>query len=399
MSITVFTRSSRLLSVASLSIVVLAGCEQAKTSTPLSPLIAGPLENVEITLPKTLEPGTGWKIEDKNQPVNLLIENPSSSSPRPYTLKVQVARDSAFANVVYATSGLTPGPNGRTSLRLPDKLAPGFYSWRAQAEDGANASNWSAPAQFEVLQPIVIGTPVPREPLGNVRVSTRTPTLIAGNGNSSGPHGPLFYLFQLSNSDSFGALTGNAEAPQNSSGQTSLTVPSNLPYDTVLYWRVRITDGLNSGPWSRTETFRTPLAPTPTPTPGPGPGPGPQPGGGGGSCAANNGPAIIACIANKYPERLAPVASVGIRQENMMFLRDRIIEAGRCGGMDLAWNLKRGGPEISIDFLAWQDGGTLRGMDLAYDYDNNNTKLQLTWAEGTFPYYGTYNVPFSCSGS
>jgi len=30
--------------------------------------------------------------------------------------------------------------------------------------------------------------------------------------------------------------------------------------------------------------------------------------------------------------------------------------------MDLAWNLKRGGPEISIDFLSWKDGGTLRGM-------------------------------------
>ena len=36
----------------------------------------------------------------------------------------------------------------------------------------------------------------------------------------------------------------------------------------------------------------------------------------------------------------------------MMFLRDRIIEAGKCGGLELGWNLKRGGPELSIDFMA-----------------------------------------------
>lgn len=399
MPITVLARLPRLLSVAApLAIVALAGCEQAKSSNPLSPLIAGPLEGVEITLPKTLEPGTGWKIEDKNQPITLLIENPSSSSPRPYTLRVQLATDAAFANVVFASSGIAPGPNGRTSLRLPDKVAPGQYRWRAMAEDGANSSAWSTVAQFEVLQPVVIGIPTPSSPIANVRVTTRTPTLVANNGQSSGPHGQLFYQFQLSNSDAFGALTGNAESPQHASGQTSYAIPSNLPYDTVLYWRVRITDGLNTGAWSRTEVFRTPLPPAPTPTPPP-----PPPGGGGGtgagSCATNNGNALVQCIAAKYPERLVPVATLEQRQENMMFLRDRIIESGRCGGMDLAWNLKRGGPEISIDFLAWQDGGTLRGMDLAYDYDNINTTLQLTWAEGTFPYYGSYTNPFSCTGS
>src|SRR5688572_24802327 len=153
MKITVLARLPRLLSVAGLlAVVVLAGCETSKTASPLSPLIAGPIEGVDITLPKILEPGTGWKVEDKNQPINLLIENPSSNSPRPFTLRVQLAADAAFANVVFASSGLTPGPNGRTSLRLPDKLAPGQYRWRARAEDGANSSDWSSVAQFEVLQ-------------------------------------------------------------------------------------------------------------------------------------------------------------------------------------------------------------------------------------------------------
>ena len=61
----------------------------------------------------------------------------------------------------------------------------------------------------------------------------------------------------------------------------------------------------------------------------------------------------------------------------MEFLRDRIIEAGKCGGMDLGRNLKRGGPEISIDFLAWRRGDGEMGVDLGLDYDNIGTTLQL----------------------
>ena len=400
MPITVLTRVQRLLSVASFSaVVVLAGCEQAKTSNPLSPLIAGPIEGVDITLPKTLEPGTGWKVEFQNQPLTLLIENPTSTSPRPYTMRVQVASDAGFANVVFGSSGLAPGGNGRTSLRLPDKLSPGQYRWRARAEDGANSSDWSTAALFEVLQPVVIGTPQPKDPVGNVRVTTRTPTLVATNGNSSGPHGPLFYLFQLSNSDAFGALTGNAEAPQNSSGQTSYTIPSNLPYDTVLYWRVRISDGLNTGPWSRTETFRTPVAPVVAPPPPPPPGGGGG-GGGAGSCASNNGPAIVACLQAKYPDKTAAGVSSQQRLENMLFLRDKIIEAGLCGGMNLGWNLKRGGPELSNDFIAWRQPGGDMGVDIGFAFDDTSTVLKLQWAEyGEFgASYLKYSNSYSCGG-
>ncbi len=379
MPITVLTRVPRVLSVAGFAAVLaLAGCEQAKTSSPLSPLIAGAIEGVEITLPKTLEPGAGWKIEDKNQPITLLIENPSSTSPRPYTLRVQLATDAAFGNIVFGTSGLAPGPNGRTSLRLPDKLAPGQFRWRARAEDGANNSEWSTAATFEVLQPIVIGAPAPKEPLGNVRVTTRLPTLVATNGNSSGPHGALFYLFQLSNSDTFGALTGNAESPQNASGQTSYTIPSNLPYDTVLYWRVRISDGANTGPWSRTETFRTPIAPVVVPPPPPPSGGGS--GGSGASCASNNGDAIVQCIAAKYPSYTAAGVSDSQRVANMEFLRDRIIEAGICGGLDLAWNLKRGVGPHSIDAIAWRVGGRDEVVDLGAAYDDTSRTLGLQWA-------------------
>ena len=65
----------------------------------------------------------------------------------------------------------------------------------------------------------------------------------------------------------------------------------------------------------------------------------------------------------------------------MMFLRDRIIEAGKCAGFDFGWNLKRGGPELSIDFLAWRRNGETMGVDIAFDYDNTGTELRLQWHE------------------
>jgi hypothetical protein len=121
--------------------------------------------------------------------------------------------------------------------------------------------------------------------------------------------------------------------------------------------------------------FKTPspAAPPPTPTPNPNPG--------GGSCALGNGPAIIACISAKYADRRAPVGSLGERQTNMAFLRDRVIEAGKCSGLDYGWNLKRGGPELSIDVIAWKRPDGNMGVDIGYDYDNISKTLQLVWSE------------------
>ncbi len=71
-----------------------------------------------------------------------------------------------------------------------------------------------------------------------------------------------------------------------------------------------------------------------------------------------------------------------------MFLRDRMIEAGKCGGLDLGHNLKRGGPEISIDFLAWRRSDGDMGVDIGVDYDNTSEPLRLAWnlagISGTF---------------
>ena len=103
-----------------------------------------------------------------------------------------------------------------------------------------------------------------------------------------------------------------------------------------------------------------------------------------------NGPDLMAYIAAKYPEHLVGGISRDERIENMMFLRDRVIEAGKCGGMDLGWNLKRGGPDISVDFIAERRDGTVYGHDIAFDYDNPDHPLQLNWGDGDYPTYKEY---------
>jgi hypothetical protein len=109
----------------------------------------------------------------------------------------------------------------------------------------------------------------------------------------------------------------------------------------------------------------------------------------------SNGPDLIAFVTAKYPERLAGGISRDDRIQNMQFLRDRIIEAGKCGGMDLGWNLKRGGPETSNDFIVERRDGVDYGHDIAFDYDNTDHPLQLYWGDGSFPAYREFPAP-SC---
>ena len=60
----------------------------------------------------------------------------------------------------------------------------------------------------------------------------------------------------------------------------------------------------------------------------------------------------------------------------MEFLRDRIIEAGKCGGGPRTEPEARR-PGVSIDFLAWHRGDGDMGIDIGFDYDNTSTPLKL----------------------
>ncbi len=107
----------------------------------------------------------------------------------------------------------------------------------------------------------------------------------------------------------------------------------------------------------------------------------------------STGPDIIRFVAERYPEKLAAGVSVGERMDNMRFLRDRIIESGLCGGVQLGWNLKRGGPDISNDFIVWRHEGGDTGIDIGFAYDDTSQPLRLQWQESIGPFYKEYPAP------
>jgi len=389
------TRVSALLTAA-VCVLALSACEQVKSSSPLSPQVAGPMAGVEMTPPKLLEPQPGRKLKPPEQPVKLLIENGSSNSPRPWTLMVEIAGDDTFGNPVFKQEKIPPGDGGRTSVVLPSALQVGRkYFWRAKAMDGANESPFSNPSQFEVLEPVIFQAPTPVSPKGNETSSTRRPELVVLNAARSGPFKtPVLYYFEVATDQAFSQRVVFEETTEGTL-QTKLPTPHDLAASETHYWRSRAFDGEVYGPWAVVESFRTPAAPAPPPGGG---------GGGGGGTGApcgppypSNGDAIVNCVANQYPEKLVAGVSLSERVANMEFLRNRVIETGRCGGLDLAWNLKRGVGPHSIDAIAWQTGGQVEVVDIGAAYDDTSIPLRLVWGivEGP-PGYDPYTIPFTC---
>jgi hypothetical protein len=246
--------------------VLLVGCEQVKSSNPLAPTVAGPMAGISVSFPEVISPGSGNKIEDTEQPIALVVRNPDTNSERPMAIGIEVAFDAAFQNIAFARAGITPDPSGQTTIRL-DRLPNGrVYYWHVKADDGANASGWSATLSFEVLNPIVVGVANPKSPVGGARVASLAQDLIVTNAQSSGPHGALQYQYQVSDTQTFGNLLVNGMSWEDPSGETHFVTAAFPQYDTVFFWRVRVTDGKHGGDWSRVESFRTPLVPVIVPS-------------------------------------------------------------------------------------------------------------------------------------
>jgi hypothetical protein len=365
-----------------------AACESTKSANPLSPTVAGPIPGVNITQPKLLEPGNGWEVNADKQPLTLLIENASSNGVRPLSYLFEVATDPNFRSKVLSKGGVAPGPGGRTSLRLANRLpANKTYYWHALAGDGANTGTFSPTVSFKLMEPIVIDRPVPISPVNGEQTDT-TPVLRFRNADRSGPVGAISYRAQVSRNTQFTALVWTGRTGEHNGSDTTIQA-GTLTAGSTFFWRVRAEASGHDGPWSNTTHLVTAAAPDD----GGGGGGG---GGFGGSCASRDGNYIARCISAKYPRYLRAGVTLSQRKANMMFLRDRMIEAAICGGLDVGLNLKRGGPEISVDFVAERRGGTTIGHDIGIDYDNTSAPLRLWWSNRPRGDYKRYPTRPNC---
>ncbi|MFN2446055.1 MAG: hypothetical protein ABR606_10825 [Vicinamibacterales bacterium] len=237
-----------------------AGCEQGKSANPLSPDVAGPLPGVQITAPQPLEPGTGAQLVGQSSDLTLVLANASSSGQRPLMMKVEIAADAGFSQVVHQADRVTPGSDGRTAYRLPEPLGAGYtYYWRARAFDGANEGPFSSVAHFSVIEGVVIGAPTPLEPIG--QIATNRPEFKVRNGRISGTDG-VVYRFEVGTAPDPSSITAVVSVAPGSNGTTSMSL-GELPYGQTLFWRAYATDGTTTSDFSAAVSFTTASATAP----------------------------------------------------------------------------------------------------------------------------------------
>lgn len=346
--------------IALAAIVGLGACEAAKSANPTAPSVAGPIPGVQISAPRPLEPIAGSTLEFNGEPQRLLIENAGTSGARAIWLQVEVSTDASFTQLVHQADQITPGEGGRTNYRMPEPLGAGFtYYWRSRASDGANTGPYSQVSNFNVVPPVIIETPLPAEPSGNI--NTNKPEFKARNASISGTTG-VVYRFQISQQASFSQTTALLTAPPAANGLTVVSM-GELPYNTTFYWRVWATDGSKESPVSNTLSFKTPAPPAPPPGGGggapltgipTGPGgrtPDPQ---GGRLPMPGYGANIVRAVASVYPQLLAN--SCQEHGGSWQFM-DTVVDALRTYDTRWGYNGKRGNAnDPSMDVITYHYG-------------------------------------------
>ncbi|MEW6319910.1 MAG: hypothetical protein AB1635_02355 [Acidobacteriota bacterium] len=357
-----FTLLQRRLAAIGLALLAVPGCERLKSANPLSPDVAGPIPGVQITAPKTLEPPNNALIDNRSQPVQLLIENAGTSGQRPLFLQLELAADVNFQQILHQADRLPPGDNGRTTYRMPSPLAAGHtYFWRVRAADGANTGPYSAAASFHVLEPVVLETPTPLEPTGTT--TTNRPVFRVRNGSVSGPAEGVVYRVELADRPDPAAISSTATVTPGSDGTTTFSM-GDLAWNTTYYWRVfsMTGDGSVRSAYSMPASFRTPPAPAPTPSPTPSPTPIPPTAPGtrtpdpppGQRLPLPNMSHVVQQVAAQYPAALRnSCQDHGGTWEFM----DRLVDTLRTYDTRWGYNWKRGNVgDPSLDVVAYHFG-------------------------------------------
>ncbi len=115
--------------------------------------------------------------------------------------------------------------------------------------------------------PVTFDSPRPVSPIDNNIVSSTQPTLTVTNAARTGTPGGVAYRFQVSTVSTFAASVLEWQVPEGEN-QTSLVVPQALAASSTFYWRARVYEGSNEGPWGPLALFRTPSPQAPPPSGG-----------------------------------------------------------------------------------------------------------------------------------
>ena len=188
--------------------------------------------------------------------------------------------------------------------------------------------------------------PTPMSPTDDERLTTRQPTMVAGNTSGKFANRTFVYEFQLMD-DGSNVIASTSLSPGDST--TTWNYTTDLTRDTPYRWRVRATLDGAVGPWSNTSRFLT-VKENRTPNPASGRLPRPNIFG------------IIVGVINANPGILAPRRSCqdpshgGDAVSGWEFM-DRLVDALRLTDTRWGYNGKRGNPnDPSFDVVAYNWG-------------------------------------------
>jgi hypothetical protein len=345
-----------LLGMIAISMIAMAGCEMTKSSNPLSPTVAGPIAGVVISTPNLLEPGQGWQIRMRDQPVKLMIQNADTSGVRTLFYAFEIATDAAFSQVVYKKTGV-PAGTVTTTLQLPDALPTGrTYWWRARAEDGANTGEYSKVVSFVAVAPVVLGTPNTFSPSG--AIDTLAPVFQISSGGKSGPYERVIWTLQVANDQAFSSIAATFVADENGGDKT---INENYVFlnNRTYFWRVQAKDLGDSqavSSWSVVRSFTTNYIVPPPVVPGGGGGP--IGGGNWQACGSTPGYAIVQCVRDAVYIQSTEANAFDITKRVAWLLRGQgyglLIKNG--GENVISWR----GYSFSISRLAVGNGGLVK---------------------------------------
>jgi hypothetical protein len=366
------------LSALLLAAAVAGACEASKSETPTSPSVAGPIAGVAITAPSLRSPVNGAEVVN-TEPLRLVFGNASSNGVRPLHYLVEVATDRDFAQRAYFNPKVLPFDGEQTSVVVDTKLdAERTYYWRVKADDGANSSEYSTVANFDLVVPVVISAPEAVSPGGGAAVTSRTPELRVNNGRVQGRAGEVHVHFIVATDASFSNVVFHGSMPSGVGGTAIST--AELPANTTLFWRSWATNGVTSSGFSNSLSFRTPAAPAPPPSGGGGGGGGglpPNPGGGARTPdpppgqalpLPGYGEAVVFEVARQFPGALRNSCQEAGGSWEFM---DRVVDALRQYDTRWGYNWKRahvGDP--SLDAINYHFGrGASEGSRDVYTID------------------------------
>jgi hypothetical protein len=152
--------------------------------------------------------------------------------------QVQLARDSIFSAMLYDEAV------NLSDFSLPAPLSPNAcYHWRVRSfNTGGHYSSWAGSSFCAAILPPTLSLPSDGQQLGSPGVTFDWSDVLEASG----------YDLQISSDPAFGMLVQSA-----SKTGSSHYVPSGLPANALLYWRVRTNGAHGPSAWSQVRSFKT----------------------------------------------------------------------------------------------------------------------------------------------